>query len=386
MHLEEEPPGVVVLYSDSQQMIKGEARDLLAEQGVVACAKSVAAALEALGFVVAVVPLCGDVESGLAPYPPTDWVIFNLGEGLEGRLFEEVRIAWAIEAMGYVFTGADATALASSTHKAKAKTLLEASGVATPPWRVLISPSDVDGQMVGELGFPVIVKPVAEDASIGIGVESVVCTLDDLRARVAYVVRCYRQAALVESFIDGREFNVSVWGDPPEVLPLAEVDLTAFADPAERIVSFSAKWESDSFAYRNTPVVCPADADPELGRRIAACARRAWEVIGCRDYARVDMRIDADGSPYVIEVNCNPDLSADAGFFRAAQAAGYEFGGMVLNILRMSHARCVTHDHRVDGARRFRRSAADGHVRHVQAVRDRVRARAVTGLSATGRG
>ena len=344
MHLDDGPPRVVVMYNDSRQMVKGEAHDLLAEQGVIACAHAIAAGLEALGCIVAMVPVCSDVETALVPFSPTDWLIFNLGEGLEGKLFEEVRIAWALDAMGYTFTGADATALASSTHKARAKALLAASGVATPAWKVIIHPNEVGEQMVKELRFPVIVKPVVEDASIGIGAESVVFTVDDLRARVAYVVQCYRQAALVESFIDGREFNVSVWGNPPTVLPLAEVDLTAFANPAERIVSFAAKWEPDSYAYQHTPVICPADTDPTLGRRIAASARRAWEVIGCRDYARVDMRIAADGTPYVIEVNCNPDLSPDAGFFRAAQAAGYDFEDMVSNILRMSLARCVTYD------------------------------------------
>lgn len=386
MHLDQEPPGVVVLYSDTRQMVKGEVRDLLAERGVVACAHSVAAALEALGCTVALAPMCSDVESALAPYPPTDWMVFNLGEGLDGRLFEEVRVAWALEAMGYVFTGADARALGSSTHKARAKALLHAAGVATPPWQIMTHPEQVDGQIVQVLRFPMIVKPVAEDASIGVGAESVVCTVDDLRARVAYVVQCYRQAALVESFIDGREFNVSVWGNPCKVLPLAEVDLTAFANPAERIVSFAAKWESDSFAYRHTPVTCPANADPVLSRRIAANARKSWKVIGCRDYARVDMRIAADGTPYVIEVNCNPDLSPDAGFFRAAQAAGYDFEDMVLNILRMSLDRGGTYDHRTIGARRSTRRAPDECVRRVQTVRDRVREGVATSLSTAGRG
>ena len=347
MHLDEEPPGVVVLYNSSRQMVKGEAHDLLAEQGVIACAQAVFTALEALGYNVATVPLCSDVESALVPYPPSNWVVFNLGEGLEGKLFEEVRIAWALDAMGYTFTGADATALASSTHKARAKALFDGSGVATPPWQVIIHPDEIDRQMVQKLRFPVIVKPVAEDASIGIGAESVVSTVDDLRARVGYVVQCYRQAALVESFIDGREINVSMWCNPCKVLPLAEVDLAAFSNPSERIVSFAAKWESESFAYRHTPVICPASTDAVLNRRISAIARRVWEVIGCRDYARVDMRIAADGTPYVIEVNCNPDLSPDAGFFRAARAAGYDYGGMVLNILRMSFARCATYDNKV---------------------------------------
>ena len=177
---------------------------------------------------------------------------------------------------------------------------------------------------------------MAEDASQGIGPEAVVHDLGGLRARVGYILERYRQAALAEQFIAGREFNVSLWGDPPEVLPLAEIDFSAFSDPEERIVSFAAKWEEESFEYRNTPVLCPAPVDAGLGARIAAVARRAWQAIGCRGYARVDMRVDGAGTPYVIEVNCNPDISPDAGFFRAVRTAGYTYQDMALRILEIA--------------------------------------------------
>lgn len=325
-------PGVVVLYNDSAGLIKGEARDMLAERGVVACAQAVAAALPAAGYRLALLPFQGDVEQALAPYSPREWAIFNLAEGLEGRLFEEARIAWALEAMGYRFTGANGDALARSTHKARAKACLTAAGVPTPPWRLFRHPDEV----VAALSFPLIVKPVAEDASLAIDPEAVVHTPQALRERVDYVVSRYRQAALAEQFIAGREFNISLWGDPVEVLPLAEVDFAAFADPCQRIVSFDAKWEEDSFAYRHTPVVCPAVVAPALEQAITAVARRAWVALGCRGYARVDIRLAGDGTPYVLEVNCNPDISPDAGFFRAAQTAGYDYAGMVARILEFA--------------------------------------------------
>jgi D-alanine-D-alanine ligase len=343
MKSQEEPPGVAVLYNASENLIKGEPRDLLAEQGVVVCARAVADAFQAAGLRVAHVPLHEDVELALNPFPPTQWVIFNLGEGLDGRLFEEARIAWALDAMGYRFTGSGGDALARSTHKARTKQLLAVNGINTPPWWLFRHPDEVNAVDPADLAFPLIIKPVAEDASIGVGPDAVAHTLPALRERVAYIVQRYRQAALAEAFVTGREFNIALWGDPPEVLPLAEIDFSAFDDPYQRIVSFSAKWEESSFEYHHTPVLCPAPLDPSLGACIADTARRTWAVIGCRGYARVDMRVSDAGVPYVVEVNCNPDLSPDAGFFQAARAVGYNYQQMVLHILDIARRQSNVH-------------------------------------------
>ena len=204
-----QPSGIVVLYNASETLVKGDPRDLLAEQGVIACAQAVADALRGKGYRVVQVPLYGDVETTLIAYPPTEWTVFNLGEGLSGRLFEEARIAWALEAMGYCITGSGGNAIARSVHKVQAKRLLAAHGVDTPAWWLFRHPDEVE-PMVQDLSLPLIVKPVAEDASIGVGSEAVVHTADALRQRIAYIVEHYRQAALAESFVVGREFNVSV--------------------------------------------------------------------------------------------------------------------------------------------------------------------------------
>ncbi len=385
MNTEQEPPGVVVLYNASDRLVKGEPRDMLAEQGVIACAHAVAEALEVDGHQVALVPIYSDVELALAPYPPTRWAVFNLGEGLEGRLFEEARIAWALEAMGYHFTGSRGDAIVRSTHKGRAKALLAAAGVPTPPWRMFFDPAEADEATVAALSFPLIVKPVAEDASLGVDPEAVVHTPAALQARVAYVVERYRQAALAEQFIAGREFNVALWGDPPQVLPLAEIDFSAFADPFQQIVSFAAKWEEDSFDYKHTPVVCPASVAPVLLDRIIATAKRAWRAIGCRGYGRVDMRVAADGTPYVVEINCNPDISPDAGFFRAARAAGHDYVGMVTQILNLAWRQCNTYDYGSERARWLTDSASNGRRRRFQARRSGVRPGVVGRLPATGR-
>jgi D-alanine-D-alanine ligase len=324
-------PRIVVAYNDSASLIKGEPQDMLAEQGVLACAEAVVAAL-AERCEVRSVPIHADVEVALADHSPSEWIIFNLGEGIEGRLFEEARIAWALEAMGYRMTGSRGSALARSIHKGHAKQLFERAGVPTPAWRVFRNASETEDS----LGFPVIVKPVAEDGSLGIGLGAVAQDPAGLRERVDYVATHYRQAALVERFIAGREFNVSLWGERPDPLPLAEIDFHDFADPLERIVSFEAKWDSSSFAFHHTPVLCPAPVSSQLSRRIREAAVGAWQAIGCEGYARVDMRVDEQEQPFVVEVNCNPDLSPDAGFYQAARGAGFSYADMIWRIASMA--------------------------------------------------
>lgn len=335
MQPENEPQSVLVVYNDTEEMIKGEARDLLAERGVIACAHAVADALSESGYRTVLLPFQENIELALEPYPADEWTIFNLGEGISGRLFEEARIAWALEAMGYSFTGSGGEAHARCLHKANAKQILAANGVQTPRGWLFRHPEEVK-RHTHQLSFPLIVKPVAEGGSIGLDAGAVVHTEQGLIDRVAYVTACYRQAALAEAFIDGREFNVALWGDPPQVLPLAEIDFSAFTDPHERIVSFAAKWEEDSFEYSHTPVVCPAPTSMRMRQRIIKAAEKSWAAMGCRGYARVDMRVTHDEIPYVVEVNCNPDLSLDAGFYRAARTAGFSYREMVTRILELS--------------------------------------------------
>jgi len=324
---------VVVLFNASEQLIRGDARDMLAEQGVVACAHEIAQALTTAGHTVELLPLRGDVELALTDYLPSEWIVFNLAEGLDGRMFEEARIAWTLEAMGYTITGARGQHLALTTHKARCKALLAGQGVPTPTWWNLHPGEEIGPAMSPAVVFPAIVKPVAEDASIGLDNAAVVNSLEELRQRAAYIWQRYRQSALVETFVDGREFNVAIWGTPAEVLPLAEIDFSALEESTPLIVSYSAKWETDTFEYAHTPAICPAQVEDSLAERIRQVALDAWKLVGGVGYGRVDLRVSQEGAPYVIEVNCNPDISADAGFYRAAKAAGYSYAAMAEHIL-----------------------------------------------------
>jgi len=321
---------VLILYNRVGSIAKGEARDLVSAQGVEIAAKAVDEALRSRHEVVCLsVPF--DPSEVVASYDPAEWVVFNLLEGLGNRADLEPEAAAILEALGYRYTGSPADTIALCLDKARTKSLLVSKGIPTAAYQVC----DYRASEVC-VPLPAIVKPVSEDASLGIDGGAVVTTPAQLRKRVRHIVDMYQEPALVEEFIDGREFNIALWGNGrPECLPLAEIDFSGFADPLMRIVSYAAKWEPERDEYHLTPVTCPAKVAPRLGERIRRVAIAAYEAVGCRGYARVDMRV-RDEQPNVLEVNPNPDISPDAGFPRAALAAGYAYPDMVERIVKLA--------------------------------------------------
>jgi D-alanine-D-alanine ligase len=274
-----------------------------------------------------------DQWASLGGYAPARTLVFNLCETLNGRADDHPRVTEVLQALGLRFTGASAHGLARCADKARAKRVLRAHGVPTAPFQVCRTE-----RVAVRVPLPAIVKPVAEDGSIGIGRDAVVTSRDGLRRRVAHVLESYRQPALVEEFIAGREFNVSIWGNGTAyVLPLTEQD---FGDWPEltRVVHFPAKWEADAPEYTGWISHCPAEVDEELAARIRAVALQAYRLLGCKDYGRVDMRVK-DGVPYVLELNPNPCLAPDAGFATASRAAGYDYAHMLEQIVRWAWER-----------------------------------------------
>jgi D-alanine-D-alanine ligase len=332
------PPRVVILYSmsHSQARGKGEALDALAEDEVAQVAHDLHAVLSPHISEIALAPVEDDVAAALRPYTPEQTLVFNLCEAIAGDVAREAEAADYLAGRGFRYTGSPAAALALCQNKPLAKKGLIAAGLPTPAYQVFHA---ADEPLSRDLRFPLFVKPVAEDASQGIARESVVTGEERLRARVRYILDTYREPALVEEFIGGREFNVAVWGnDPPEVLPLAELAYRDSWDPLARVVTYAAKWQEDHEEYRDTPVTCPADVDEALAARIRQVALAAYQVTGCRDYARVDLR-ERDGTPHILEVNPNPDLATDAGFQRTARAAGYDYAAMAARIVSFAWAR-----------------------------------------------
>jgi D-alanine-D-alanine ligase len=188
------------------------------------------------------------------------------------------------------------------------------------------------------------VKPVAEDASLGISNDSMVRDIKSLQERVTYVIERYNQSALVEEFITGREINAAAWGDPLELLPLSEIDFNDFAQPEAGIVNYAAKWQAESFEFHHTPAICPANLKPNLEKKIRRSVITALQCSGVNNYTRVDLRIAENDTPYILEINANPDISPGAGFFRAVEQSGLTYPDLVLKIL--TNARRHSDDYR----------------------------------------
>ena len=248
-------------------------------------------------------------------------LIYNFCEMVELESQEEVFAAGLFELVKVPYTGAPPMTLGLCLDKAKTKIILSHYGIPTAKFDLFNG--SIDGRKKINLRFPVIVKPVREDASAGINEKSVVYDRKELEERVEYIIKMFKQPALVEEFIDGREVNVAILGNnPPVVLPISEIDFSHLPSHLPKIVSYEAKWIPNTDYYEKTIPICPAPLEPELERKIKDIALSCYKIMGCRDYARVDMRIDKEGNPYVLEVNPNPDLSRNAGFMRSASVYG----------------------------------------------------------------
>jgi D-alanine-D-alanine ligase len=230
------------------------------------------------------------------------------------------------------YSGSSPLALMLTGDKLQSKRLMIACGVPTPKYRYYDGGPDfsVDG-----LCFPVLVKPSLEDASIGIDQESVFRDQGSLQAGLPLLYQRYG-SLLVEEYIKGREFNVSVFGFPtPRTLPVAEIDFSGFPRELHHIVGYRAKWDENSFEYKNTRRLFPEES-PEnyFFPRMKEIALRCFHLFDLRDYGRVDIRVDTQGQIYVLEVNANPCLSSDAGFVAAAEMQGMRYVQLVEEFVR----------------------------------------------------
>jgi D-alanine-D-alanine ligase len=246
----------------------------------------------------------------------------------------ESLVAGVLERMGFAFTGGGSDTLGLAQNKRRVKEILDAAAVPTPQWRVFDRPLTA-----GWDRFPAIVKAVHEHSSEGITSDAVVSDIAELADRIGFILEEYGQPALVEDFIDGREFHVSLWGNGTiEVLPVAEMDFSRFADIHDRLCTYDSKFVPGSVHYEGIETILPAaleDADRcELERVCLA----AYTAVGCRDYGRIDVRV-RDGVFNVLDVNPNADISADASLACSAQLAGYSYGDMASRIVRLAALR-----------------------------------------------
>ena len=332
--------GVVVLHN-TPRSFNGASTQAWPESdlGVMLQVAMVSAALDQLGLPHGAVGICrlSDIHPALSGR--AEQVVFNLVEELADCGQNTAGVPTLIGALGKSCTGSGASCLSLCADKWQTKAALRARGVPTPAG--LVVPRGRDGLagdgLAGQVpDGPLIVKPLGAHASEGIDSGSVVAGPGpELSAAVQRIHEQYEKAALVEQFIDGREVNVSLLqsGRDVRVLPLAEIDFTTLAPGLPRIVSYAAKWLPGTAEHHGTQRRIPAPLPPALADRVRRLALLAWEAVGCRGYARIDLRIDRNDRPFVLEVNCNPDISPDSGFIAALAAAGISPARFVRTVL-----------------------------------------------------
>ena len=331
--------------------------------------KLVADASEAAGYDSKPFPFCNKPSSPhfyeeicllfreLEKFSPA--VIFNLVESFGSNQKFHPVIASLFESHGYAYTGSSFDAILTSTDKILTKTVLTAYGIPTPLWEQYRKGASTrfrgaghsshipgikkkaahmilqDNEFQTSISPPWIIKPAWEDASVGIDDSSVFDNADLLIPKLSKMYSKYNgQPILIEEYIDGREFNVSVLehsDNSVEVLPVAEQVFANWPEGKPRIINYNAKWDSTSFEYNNTvrqfnPENVPLDSIRDL-------ALKCWSIFNIKGYARVDMRMDKRGRILVVEINANPCIAPDSGFIMAAKEAGYSSKDVVEEII-----------------------------------------------------
>ncbi|NWF78012.1 MAG: ATP-grasp domain-containing protein [Chloroflexi bacterium] len=324
---------VAIVYNEPQQSWYDAVNEEKAVRAVLEAVDAVQKALLELDFDVTRVPLTLPLEQAERELRNLDTdLVFNLFEGFFDYPETEAVVPEILSDMGIPYTGCPASALRLGLDKAKMKITLRAAGIETPDFQ-LLNPETVH---TFRLRYPCIVKPRCEDASHGLSEKSMVTDFASLERQVRLMNNRYNGGALVEEFLDGREFNATILGDSERrVLPVSEI---VYALPAgmPRILTYAAKWEPNSPYFEGTKVVCPAQVEAEEREHIVQIVATAFQILGGQGYARVDMRMDHEGQVNVIEVNPNPDISPGTGAARQAEAAGMTYTQFIEKIVQLA--------------------------------------------------
>ncbi len=257
-------------------------------------------------------------------------LVFNIAEGYAGRN-REAQVPILLEMRGIPYTGSDGLTQALTLDKLMTKKVLISEGISTPRFFEMAHPHDPLPQ---DLVFPLIVKPRYEGSSKGLSENSVVCSPPALRAQVQWLIQTYRQPALVEEFIRGNEFTVTILGNEhPEVLPVVRIQINGRNELGDLFYTFARIAEGVKY-------LCPAGIDPSLEKRLQELALATYRAVGCRDFGRVDFRVDERGKPYVLEINALPSLSTEDVFGILAQHLGLSYNAMIAKIVEAAIQRC----------------------------------------------
>ena len=329
---------VTVIYNVVKDLPYGEKEDLLADEDTITTAKEVYNVFAKEGFKVNLFELNEQTVEQLFDIK-TD-LFFNLCYGIGSIPKTEAEVARILEKTGKPFTGGTSRAITFTTDKVATKKKFIKYGIPTPHYQIVVSKND---PLNPKLNFPLIVKPKNEDCSLGIHNNAVVRNKEELQERLTYVLSTYREPLLVEEYIDGRELNITVIGNGREVrmLPVSEI---VFGESYHfgkkwKIVDFEAKWITGSLNYQETTGVCPAQLEKDTLQNIEKLAIIAYKTCGCRDYARIDVRLSPKQTPYFLEINLNPGIGPADGAVRSARAGGLSYSAFLKEIARIAVSR-----------------------------------------------
>lgn len=268
-------------------------------------------------------------------------IVVNLAESFAGRSALESNVAALLNLLGLRYTGSSPAGLMLAGDKTLTKKVLTFHGILTARFATVFRGA-VD--WAGDIKFPLILKPPQEDASLGITQKSIVNDVQELLQTMSSLQTEYQSPVLAEEFIDGREFYVGVLGNSDaQALPVMELDFSGFPKGMPKIASWEAKWgdegDEKGAEFEGTKSVFPTDLSEELTERMQKVAVDAFHALRLRDYARVDLRVNAKEEIYVIEVNPNCYLEKKAEFASAAKKSGMDYPALINRIIELANAR-----------------------------------------------
>lgn len=337
---------IALLFSSKQGMAKSLMRfpheekieegeepppDLLAECDSDETIKAVQQALQKYHQVI---PIESDEQAYLRLLEERPDLVFNIAERLFGPN-RESHIPTICEVLNIPYTGSDPLTLGICLDKSRAKEILSYYGIPNPKFWVI----EDDEEIPADINFPAIVKPLYEGSSKGIKNNSVVESLDELKFKVAEIKKLYNQPAIVERFLTGREFTVGVLGNYPEleILPIVEIDHSQLPPGAKPIYSYEAKWVWDTPDKPLEIFRCPAEISAELQKKIESVVKETCRILRIKDWARIDLRLDENGEPNVLEINPLPGIlpnpEDNSCLPKAARAAGYSYDQLINRVV-----------------------------------------------------
>ena len=329
---------IIVIYNDDCESKKGSKEDIISLQSVIKTSEAVERALIESNFKTLRIGLNSKnlirtIEKIEESKP---CLIFNLCEAFNGDSSLESNVAAVFELLNVAYTGSPPSVIELTSDKEKTKQLLLQNNIPVPAGLSINTVQNLESG-IWNLQFPLMVKPQSEDGSVGIDSDSVVFNFDALKEKFEYISDRYSQPVIVEEYIDGREFSVSIVGNnPPHIFPVAEIDYSNIPPNAPKILCYKSKWMKNSDSYRHTPSVCPANISTEIENDIKEVALKAFEITGCRGYARIDIRLDNNNTPFVLEVNANPDISIGDGMAKSAGADGWSYNKLIKGIVSIA--------------------------------------------------